>query len=607
MPLPAPFEDSLANQTAIARARGAIAEHRAAFEAFEAGALRAEDPLEAAALARMAYTYAMFNLTGRYASAPLEQLLHRLGREHVPGDPGAAPAPEEGAPERVLHVATVVYETGGHTRVLERWLERDTDRASTVLLLKDDEPLPESVRRTIAATGAAFADPLPASDLFATARTLRALAAEHDLVVFHVSNHEVVVPLAFADPVGRPPTIYFNHSSHLMWTGVGCSDVVASFNAYDSEVSVERRGVPPERAALLPLPVSPRALPLRAEARRQLGLDPDAPVLLTVASPYKLQPVLAPTYRDLATAVLDAVPDATLLIVGPRPADDALPQHDRARAFGAVSDLGAFLAAADVLLDSWPITGGTTATDAAAAGLPVLALGEPPVRLVGPRLDQLGRGLLCAPDVSALATRAAALLRDAGARFEIGHYGRETVLERSDRAWGAAMEALIAGARANAGDATPPGEIAAHPLTDEECIMHLVRPRHEQTCTLHDAYVWNAAELPLRRRAETMRDVVARCAALLSAAPSARRAVAAPAIDAASIAGVIAEARRLVADGKIESCALVVCRNALEDAVGMIGVALADGEDLDVELIVGDSVEAAAAPDDLVLLGETRT
>jgi hypothetical protein len=608
MPLPAPFEDSLANREALARARGAIAEQRAVFDAFEAGALRAEDPLEAAALARMAFTYAMFNHPGRLASAPLEQLLHELGRAHVPGDAAARPGGVPGAdPRRVLHVATVVYATGGHGRVLERWLERDADRTPTVLLLKDDEPVPDSLRHAVDAAGGAFAPPLPPGDLFARARALRALAADHDLVVLHASNHEVVVPLAFADPVGRPPVVCFNHSSHLSWVGVGCSDVVASFNAFDAEWCVRRRGVAQDAATLLPLPVTTRALPAREEARRALRLAPDAPVILTVSSPYKLRSVVTPTYRDLAGAVLDAIPEVTLLVVGPDVGDPALPEHPRVRAFGTLTDISRQLAAADLLLDSWPLSGGTTVIDAAIAGLPVLSLGDPPVPLIGARSDQLGDGLVSARDVPTLAARAAELLRDRVACRARGRTARETVLARNDDGWRDALEATVAAACARAGAARPPHEIPTAPVSDGECVIQLVRDGHEQPCSMRDAYRWIAPELPPERVPTTYETLMERLDELRAGAPAPPRALAAPAIEPRAIFDALGQARRLAAAGAIASCTLVVPPERVEDAVALIEAELASGEDLDVELVAGDGVEQLATPADVVLTAAAST
>ena len=86
MALPAPFEDSPANRAAIARARRRAWRPTRGLRGAGGGALRAGDPLEAAALARMAFTYGMFNHPGLLASGPLERLLHGLGRAWVPDD-----------------------------------------------------------------------------------------------------------------------------------------------------------------------------------------------------------------------------------------------------------------------------------------------------------------------------------------------------------------------------------------------------------------------------------------------------------------------------------------------------------------------------------------
>jgi glycosyltransferase involved in cell wall biosynthesis len=561
--LPAPFHNSPANRAALARAHEAIAAARAGFEALEAAALRARDPLEAAALARMAYTYGMFEHPGLLASGSLERLLHELGGTHVPGGAPAAVVRGErgrspgeggmalaadgvrsaaaggGARERVLHVATVVSETGGHGRVLERWLARDAGRTPTVLLLKDDEPVPESLRRAVAAAGGRFAPSLPAADLFTKARALRALAAAHDLVVLHVSNHEVVVPLAFADPAGRPPTILCNHASHQLWTGVGCADVVANLNEFDAATTVARRGVGPQRSRVLRAPAAPRALPARADARRALGLDPDAPVVLTIASPYKLRAVLDPSWSDIAAAVLDAVPDATLLLVGPSPEEPVvLPGHPRVRALGRLADVGPQLAAADLLLDSWPVTGGTTALDAGAAGLPVLALGDPPPEMVGAPEDLLGGFVARAASVAELGERAGALLDDPGERARLAARARAVVAQRHGDGWVDQMEALVAAAREHHGAAAPPPAAApfarasappvdtatvapaplAAPPADWEAVLQLVRDGHEQGCTPEQAYAWNVPELPPARRPRTGAEVIERVARMRFAA-----------------------------------------------------------------------------------------
>ncbi len=581
-----------ADRRALATARGAIEAHRADFELLARGAARATDPLEAAALARMAFTYGMFNHPGVLASAPLERLLHELGRAHVPGGE-AARVPD--GPERVLHVATVVYETGGHGRVLERWLERDAARTPTLLLLKEDEPVPVSLTRAVAAAGGAFAQPLGEGDLFERARRLRTLAAAHDLVVLHVSNHEVVVPLALADPAGRPPTILCNHASHQLWTGVGCADVVANLNEFDRDETVARRGVAPARSCVLRAPAAPRTLPSRAAARAQLGLDPDGPVVLTIASPYKLRPLLTPAYRDLAAAVLDVVPHATLLLVGPTPADDVAPDDPRVRALGPLADVAPQLAAADLLLDSWPVTGGTTVLDAGAAGLPVLALGDPPPEMVGAPLDLLDGAIARAADPPALGALAAALLRDPAARAALAARASAVVAERHAERWTAQMEALVAAARTHAGAAAPPDDLPAAAPTEWEAVIQLVRDGREQACTLSQAYLWNARELPPARLPRTGVQLDTQLAELREGAAPARRLKAAPPIEADAIAALLDDVRARVRAGELDGVAIAVPPGRLDEAVAHVEAALAQGEDVDVELVAGASTQGVAS------------
>ncbi len=82
----------------------------------------------------------------------------------------------------------------------------------------------------------------------------------------------------------------------------GCADVLRD------------HGVPPSRVAVIPHGTLPLKTPSRAEARQELKLDPDAPVVLFfgVIHPKKNLHVLLQAFDRVA----DAVPGATLLIAG---------------------------------------------------------------------------------------------------------------------------------------------------------------------------------------------------------------------------------------------------------------------------------------------------
>jgi glycosyltransferase involved in cell wall biosynthesis len=591
---------SAANRAALERGRAEIAEHARVFAAYESAALRADNDLEAAALAQMAFGWANRKHPGFMVSARLEGLLNELGRRHVPG---AVSARGDGPVRRVLHVSTQVYDTGGHTRIIERWIERDATRRSTLLLSRQEEPLPAALARALDARQAAAVAPV-VGDLFERARHLRALAIDHDLVVLHVSPFEVVPALAFADPEGRPPTVLLNHASHHLWAGVAASDVVASVWDPDATDATARRGVDAERSLVLELPSTPRVLPDHEEARAALELG-DRPVLLTVGAPYKLAPVLEPTFGELAQQLLDALPDAVLLVAGPEPRDGVVPVHERAFALGPVADLAPLLAAADLLLDTWPASGATTVRDAAAAGLPVVSLGDgdPADAMVRPPAGLLGGGVVHARDVDDLVARARALLADPAERRAIGERAAAHVAAvNGERGWLEAMERVVAAAVRCRGRATVPPQLAAEPPTDAEAVLQLLYAGDHAAFTPFEAYLHHAAELPPERRPSDAVELQARVEAIL-AAPSAtaRRAVAAPAIEADAIGRLLAEVRRGVAAGEIASCVVVVAPDAVAEAVPLLEQALAQGADVELELVAGSGVDDVAGPADVVL------
>ena len=592
------------NADRLAAARAAIADQAATFDRFVRAAVRCGDDAEAVALAQAACHWSTRRHPGRLADVALERLLHDTGRRLVPGRPGDhRPAATADEVRRVLHVATEIYATGGHTRVIERWIERD-HRRSTLLLLGHDAPLPESTAAAARRSGTAVVRTPAETPPLERAAHLRALAALHDLVVLHVHPDDVVPALAFADPVGRPPVLLFNHAGHQLWTGVAAVDVVASLWAPDERACVVRRGVPSERSLPLPLPAAARRLPERDAARAQLGLAPDALVLLSVGTGYKVAGTLEPTFSGLARALVDADPRIHLLSAGPAPEHGLLPVHDRIRPLGIVADLAPLLAAADLLLDTWPISGATALLDAAAVGLPAISLGDPsPDADAGVRVPH---GMLeGAVHVVGSVPELVAHVRAAGDRDPTVRDAERIALaaavarHHGDANWSAALEELVAAAVAHRGAAGVPAALPAREPTPSEAVMQLVlgaidyRPEH--------AYLQAVPALPAGRRPADAAELQARVAALDRPAPANARVVAAPPLRADAIGRMLDDARRHVRAGRASGLVVVAAPDDLQTAVELLTAQVGEDDDLDVELVAAEGLERIARPGDVVL------
>jgi hypothetical protein len=318
---------------------------------------------------------------GWLASPELEAILLKVaGQLPVPHDNRVSMPPRSG---RWLHVLDKAHVTGGHTTLVQRWIEFDRERnRHDVILLSQREPVPPSLIQVVRDAGGSV-QILPAyAPLCEQAARLReAIWRGADRVVLHVHPYSVVPTVALGVP-GGPPVLLLNHLSQRFWVGGSVADLVLNLRDSAYEWSQAYRGI--TRNVILPIPVSPRAgtgakpatNETRQGARRALGLPPEATVLLTVGNGYKYRPLPGLDFLDAASAILRACPQAYLLAVGPREdarwtaVRESAPR--RLLAVGPQRDLAVFHAAADIYLEGFPVGSPTALLEVGLSGIPCI-------------------------------------------------------------------------------------------------------------------------------------------------------------------------------------------------------------------------------------------
>jgi hypothetical protein len=579
----APVFAQRANQDALAEAGSRIAAHRATLDALEAEALgRHADGDDAAAIrtSAIAARFAHGSHCGRFASAPLERLLLDVGRRRVGG--GARSARVAAETGRVLHVLTETYAVGGHTRLAQRWIELDSGRRHSLFVTGPMNDVAPALADAAVASGGtvAMTGGVPPLE---RARALRAAAGAVDIVVLHAHPFDPVPVLAFAEPEGRPPVVVMTHADHAFWLGVGVADAVANFRPAGAAVTTGRRGVATGRSRLLALPLPETPPPDRRAARARMRVDEHRPLLASVAAAYKYAPVLDPTFPQLAAHALHAVPDAILAVLGPDM--DACWQaaaatvDGRLLALGFNPDAGTLLEAADLYVDSWPCSSATAVLEAGMQELPIVTL-RPDADAQGlltadmPSIDGL---LVTCADPEEQANAIAALLADPQRRRRLGAETRERILaEHTGPGWRAALEELIAAACAQ-GPVGPPDDVADEPAATWECLLE----------SLHAASGMGLTPQQAERQEVARRRVPA-------AATTAVRIVASPRAEPLAVRATVDAFRDLAALGRAGRCVVALAPGDVPAAVPLLEAALADGEDVDIELM------PVARPADLV-------
>lgn len=365
---------------------------------------------------------------------------------------GAAPAarrsPAPGALPACLHVLTEALPAGGLTAMARRWIQADTARAHSVVLLSQSTEVPPSLTDAVAASGGLVHRLAPSASLVQTARALRRLAREQaDLVVLHTGAADVLCGAAFG-VAGGPPVMLVNHTAHTFWTGVSVADLVLNCRGSQQEADwAERhRGARAHVPLPIPLGLPETAAPgselrqsQRLAARAELGLPADAVVMLTVGASFKYFPTAQLDFVSQIEQVLQVQPQAHLVVAGASPDErwTAASQRvgGRIHLLGTIPQqrLAGVRRAADFYVEGYPFGTTTALLEAGLDGLPAVLAPvacPPPFGTDGVAVDDLlprhaslddhRDGILQLCSDTALRARLAAALRHA---IEAHHTG----------------------------------------------------------------------------------------------------------------------------------------------------------------------------------------
>jgi len=305
----------------------------------------------------------------------------------------------------------------------------------------------------------------PTTNHLEQARELRMLCQEADIVVLHLFPYDIVPVLALAAGCDSVKTIFVNHADHAFWVGAGVSHVIAHLRKQPPQFSEKRRGLNPERCAVLPIPLVPAPPSVtREEAKRALGYAPDSVVLLTIASPFKYSSPGRVGFLDLVAPVMAQFPKAVLIAVGPEAKDAwqaaSVQTQGRIVPLGTRWDTNLFYAAADIYLDSVPFSSTTSLLEAGSHGTPLLGyrLPEAELALLGPGAPGFEETIQLAGDIEAYRALLSRLITDAELRRQVGQRTRSEILSlHTGRKWVDAAHELYAKAEQTNGRGCMPG------------------------------------------------------------------------------------------------------------------------------------------------------
>lgn len=327
-------------------------------------------------LAYKAILFANNSSTGYYSSDLIEDVFCELGQKNK------IHLSKKIKSNSVLHVATEVYATGGHSRILERWIDwsGDTENHSVVLTKNSQKEIPLKLKQALLQKkGHLITLEKGLSDI-QKGLELRKIASEYEKVILHVHMDDVIPLIAFGTNDFQRPVFFFNHADHRFWLGNAISDCILNFRQFGLDITKEYRGA--KNNFILPLPMDTKGYKKiyhSNELRKRLSLPQDKKIIFTAGSAGKYKPLLDFNFLTFINNILNKRNDVVFVALGPtykKNQNWKCIDKNRLILPGLKPNLEfmEYLSCADLVIDSFPMSGGTALLDAVSMKKPILSL-----------------------------------------------------------------------------------------------------------------------------------------------------------------------------------------------------------------------------------------
>ncbi len=333
----------------------------------------------AAIFAQRAATFATYRHTGQFVSLELEEFLADLSVRNVQ----AKHKPEKVEGGSTLHILSKALQGGGHTRVVERWISYSPEsELHSVLITRGGQPT-QRLKTEVQRRNGEIIVQGRGIPLFQRARQLLSVSQGFSRVVLHVHMDDILPMLAFSQKGLAAEITHFNHADHRFWVGASLPDRVIEMRTWGKKLSESKRGISHSEVVGIPLPErSNLENTKKQDARVKLGIATGKKVLLTVGHTNKFK---GATYEDFAQVVRELLkdqPDRLLIAIGPKGSPNDtwgklvrdFPGQVSLLSYMAKEKLDLYIRAADIGLDSFPMSGGTAVLDMVSQGLFTISL-----------------------------------------------------------------------------------------------------------------------------------------------------------------------------------------------------------------------------------------
>lgn len=267
--------------------------------------------------------------------------------------------------KNILHIATEIYDVGGHTRVINNWIKKENKRNSFFILTNQQQNLKTKILTNIQEKTKCTNILDPKLNSIEKCNLILNFIIEHkiDTVVLHTHPYDVIPSLICSIP-NFPYTILFNHSDHTFVLGTISSDLYLDITKEGQKYTHKYRMVRNSKVINLPTNISPRIKETQYDKKI---------TLISMASSWKFKPFENFNFFSTYIPFLNKHKNITLKIIGIEPKDfkqfTKLKKPENLEILGIVPEPENIISQADYFIEMFPSGSYLSALDSCAYGI----------------------------------------------------------------------------------------------------------------------------------------------------------------------------------------------------------------------------------------------
>ena len=240
-------------------------------------------------IAKYYATFCFENRTGTFQDLEFEKELGKISAEYAINTYEV----KENSNDRTLHVATEVYSSGGHTRVINNWIKFEGKEQDLLIINSKRSQITDWLKNTlIVAKGKIIL--LQEKDDLEKAKELFNIAKNYKRIILHVHPNDIIPILAFSNSKIRRKIYFYNHADHVFWLGLTINKCVLDLTFDGRIMSLKKRGVKNTKVLSIPLEknIKEEKVVDRNQIYKLYNLECNSKVIFSMATEYKYNTIL---------------------------------------------------------------------------------------------------------------------------------------------------------------------------------------------------------------------------------------------------------------------------------------------------------------------------